>query len=59
MIIQWVRKKKSMGLGLLRNNWPKKKKKNKTKEWRELRSGMIRVKAQENEALKMVDASLT
>ena len=46
-----------MGLGLLRNNWPKKKKK--PKEWRELRSGMIRVKAQENEALKMVDASLT
>ena len=37
----------------------KKKKKKKSKEWRKLRFGMIRVKAQENEAVKMVDASLT
>ena len=57
MIIQWVKKKKkSMVLGFLRNNWQKKKK---SKEWRKLRFGMIRVKAQENEAVKMVDASLT
>ena len=51
------KKKKSMVLGFLRNNWQKKKKK--SKEWRKLRFGMIRVKAQENEAVKMVDASLT
>lgn len=57
MIIQWVKKKKkSMVLGFLRNNWQKKKK---SKEWRKLRFWMIRVKAQENEAVKMVDASLT
>lgn len=46
-----------MVLGFLRNNWPKKKKK--SKEWRELRFGMIRVKVHENEAVKMMDASLT
>ena len=53
------KKKKKYGSGFIEKQLAKKKKKNKTKEWRELRSGMIRVKAQENEALKMVDASLT